>query len=86
MAGEAATRLRAQSRYHVCRKMSHKPEPKRSQPQAVRGYGGPGLVGVTAEVGRMQADTAPQPPSPASSATSAEVSSPSSPDSGRRER
>ena len=70
MAGGAATRLRAQARYHVCRKMSHKPEPKPSQPPAVR-----------AEVARMQADAAPQPPSPASSVTSAEVSSPSSPES-----
>ena len=61
--------------------MSHKPEPKPSQPPAVRGYGGPGLVGVRAEVARMQADAAPQPPSPASSATSAEVSSPSCPES-----
>ena len=69
-AGEAATRLRASARYDVCRQMSHKPEPKHSQPPAVR-----------AEVARMQADAAPQPPSPASSATSAEVSSPSSPES-----
>ena len=61
--------------------MSHKPEPKPSQPPAVRGYGGPGLVGVRAEVARMQADAAPQPPSPASSVTSVQVSSPSSPES-----
>ena len=81
MAGEAATRLRAQARYHVCRKMSHKPEPKPRQPSAVTGYRGPGLVGVRAEVARMQADAAPAPPSPASSATSREVSSPSSPES-----
>ena len=80
VAGEAATGLRAQARYLVCRKMSHKPEPKPSQAPAVRGYGGPGLVGVRAEVARMQADAAPQPPSPASSATSVEVSSPSSPE------
>ena len=77
VAGEAATRLRAQARYHVCRKMSHKPKPKPSQPPAVRGYGRPGLVGVRAKVARMQADASPQPPSQASSATSAEVSSPS---------
>ena len=81
VAGEAATGLRAQERYHVCRTMSHKPEPKPSQAPAVRGYGGPGLVGVRAEVARMQADAALQPPSPASSATSAEVSSPASPES-----
>ena len=75
---------------HVCINMSHKPEPKPSQPpaaevvlppQAVRGYGGPGLANVRVEVARMQADAAPQPPSLASSATSAEVSSPSSPES-----
>ena len=90
VAGETAARLRAQARCHVCRKMSHKPEPKPSQPPAaevqppprpVRGYGGPGLAGVRVEVARMQADAALQPPSPASSATSAEVSSPSSPQS-----
>ena len=81
MAGEAVTRLRAQARYHVCRKMSPKPEPRPSQPPAVKGYGGPGLVGVRAEVARMQADAALQPPSLASSATSAEVSLPSSPES-----
>ena len=90
VAGEAAARLRAQGRCHVCRKMSHKPEPKTSQPpaaevapppRAVRRYGGPGLVGVRVEVARMQADTAPQPPSLPSSATSAEVSSFSSPES-----
>ena len=90
VAGETAARLRAQARCHVCRKMSHKPEPKPSQPpaaevapppRAVRGYRGPGLVGVRAEVARMQADAAPQPSSPASSATSEEVSSPSSPES-----
>ena len=79
--GAAATGLRAQARYHVCRTMSHKPEPKPSQPPAVRGYGGPGLVGLRAGVARMQADGAPRPPSPASSATSGEVSSPSSPES-----
>ena len=61
--------------------MSHKPEPRPSQPPAVRGYGVQGLVGVRAEVARMQANAAPQPLSPASSATSAEVSSPSSPES-----
>ena len=77
--------------------MSHKPQPKPSQPpaaevalppRAVRGYGGPGLAGVRVEVARMQADAAPQPPSPASSVTSAEVSSPSSaesPETVRRE-
>ena len=90
VAGETAARLRAQARCHVCKKMSHKPKPKPSQlpaaevappPRAVRGYGGPGLVGVRAEVARMQADTARQPPPPSSSATSAEVSSPSSPES-----
>ena len=70
--------------------MSHKPEPKPSQPpaaevapppRAVRGYGGPGLAGVRVEVARMQADAAPQPPFPAIWATSAEVSWPSSPES-----
>ena len=70
--------------------MSHKTERNPSQPpavevapppRAVRGYEGPGLVGVRIEVARMQADTAPQPPSPASSATSAEVSSPPCPES-----
>ena len=89
-AGETAARLRAQARSHVCRKMSHKPEPKPSQPpaaevapppRAVRGYGGPGLAGVRVEVARMQADAALQPPSSAFSVTSAEVSSPSSPES-----
>ena len=45
VAGEAATRLRARARYHVCRKMSHKPEPRPSQPPAVRGYGGAGAGG-----------------------------------------
>ena len=78
------------TRCHVCRKMSHKPEPKSSQsppaeaappPWAVRGYGRPGLVEVRVDVARMQAHSAPQPPSPTSSATSAEVSSPSSPES-----
>ena len=68
VAGETAARLRAQARCHVCRKMSHKPEPKPSQPpaaevapppRAVRGYGGPGLAGVRVEVARMQAHTAP---------------------------
>ena len=66
MVGEAATRLRAQARYHVCSTMSHKPR----QPPAVR-----------ADVARMQAGAAPQPLSPASSATSAEMSSPLSPES-----
>ena len=70
MVGEAATGRRAQARFHVCSAMSHKPDPKPSQPQAVR-----------AEVACMRAGTAPQPPSPASSATSAEVSLPSSPES-----
>ena len=91
--GEAAARLRAQARRHVCTKMSHKPEQRPSQlpaaevaspPRAVRGYGGLGPVGVRVEVARLQADTAPQPPSPTSSATSAEVMSPSSPESPRR--
>ena len=90
MAGETTARLRAQARCHVCRKMSHKPEPKPTHPpaaevappqRAVRGYGGPGPAGLRVEVARMQADAAPQPPSPESSATSAEVSSPSSPGS-----
>ena len=85
--GEAGARLRAQARCYVCRKMSRKPEPKPSQPpaaeaappaRAVRGYGGPGLVGVKVEVACMQADTAPQPPSMTSSAASAEVSPASS--------
>ena len=79
--GKAATGLRAQARYLVCSTMSDKPEPKPRQPSAVRGYGGPGLVGVRAEVARMQADAAPLPPSRASSATYAEVLSPSSPES-----
>ena len=90
MAGETTARLRAQARCHVCRKISHKPEPKPSQPpaaevaqppRAVRGHGGPGLAGVRVEVDRMQADAALQPPSLASSGTSAEVSLPSSPES-----
>ena len=54
----------------MCSAMSHKPDPKPSQPPAVR-----------AEVARMQAGAAPQPPSPASLATSADVSSSSSPES-----
>ena len=54
----------------MCSAMSHKPDPKPSEPPAVR-----------AEVARMQAGAAPQPPSLASSATSADVSSPSSPES-----
>ena len=70
MVGEAATGRRAQAQFHVCSAMSHKPDPKPSQPPA-----------VTAEVARMQAGAAPQPPLPASSATSAEMSSPSSPES-----
>ena len=70
VAGETTARLRAQARCHVCRQLSHKPEPKPGQPptaevapplRAVRGYGGPGLVGVRVEVARMQADTAPKP-------------------------
>ena len=69
MVAEAATGHRAQARSHVCSAMSHKPDPKPSQPPAVR-----------AEVARMQAGAAPQPPSPASSAKSADVSSPSSPE------
>ena len=90
VAVEIAARLRAQTRCHVCRKMSHKPEPKPSQlpaaevaplPRAVSGYGGPGLVGVRVEMARMQADSAPQPPSPTFSAASTEVSSASSPQS-----
>ena len=67
MVAEAATGGRAQARFHVCSAMSHKPDPKPSQPPAVR-----------AEVARLQAGAAPQPPSTASSATSADVSSPSS--------
>ena len=78
MVGEAATGLRAQVRCHVCRTMSHKPEPKLSQPPAVRGYGGQGVVGVRDQVACTQADKAPQHPLPAFSPTSAEVSSPSS--------
>ena len=70
MVGEAATGRRAQARSHMCSAMSHKPDPKPSQPPAVR-----------AEVARMQAGATPQPPSPAFPATSAEVSSPSSPES-----
>ena len=70
--------------------MSRTPEPKSSQspaaeaappPRAVRGYGGPGLVGVRVDVARMQAAPAPQPPSPTSLAASAVVLSPSSPES-----
>ena len=89
VAGNTAARLKAQARCHVCRKMSHKTEPKPSKPpaaefapppRAVRGYRGPGLAGVRVEVARMQADAAPQPPLPASSATSAELSSPSCPE------
>ena len=88
--GKATARPRAETRCHVCRKMSHKPEPKSSQsqaaeaappPRAVRGYRGLGLVGVRVDVARMQADSAPQHPSPTSSATSVEVSSSSSPES-----
>ena len=78
MVGEAATGRRAQVRSHVCSAMSHKPDPKPSQPPAVR-----------AEVARMQAGAGPQPPSPASLAMSADVLSPSSPESPetvRRER
>ena len=70
MVGEAATGLRAQARFHVCSAMSHKPDPKPSQPAAVR-----------AKVARMQVGAAPQPPLLASLATSAEVSLPSSPES-----
>ena len=90
VAGEAAPRLRAEARCHVCRKMSHKPEPKPSRSpvaggappsRAVRECAGLGLVGVRVEVARMQADTAPQPLSPTCSASSLEVSSPSSPES-----
>ena len=33
-------------------------------PRSVRGYGGPGLVGMRVDVARMQAAPAPQPPSP----------------------
>ena len=77
--------------------MSHKPEPKPSQPpagevtplpRAVTGYGGPRVAGVRVVVARMQADAAPRPPSRASSATSAEVLLPSSlesPETVRRE-
>ena len=46
----------AQTRCHVSSKMSHKPRPSQSPaaevappPRAVRGYGGPGLVGVRVE-------------------------------------
>ena len=88
VAGEAAARLRAQTQCHVSSKMSHKPMQSQSPAaevapplRAVRGYGGPGLVGVGLEVARMRADSAPQPPPPTSSAASAEVSSPSSPES-----
>ena len=70
MVGEAATGLRAQARFHVCSAMSDNPDPKPSQPPAVR-----------AEVACMQESAAPQPPLLASSATSAEVSSPSCPES-----
>ena len=89
VAGETAARVRAQARCHVCRRMSHKPELKHSQPaaaeiapppRAVRGYGGPGMAGVRMEVARMQGDAAPQPPWLASLAKSAEVSSPCSPE------
>ena len=75
MVGEAATGLRAQAQFHVCSTMSHKPDPKPSQPPAVR-----------AEMARMQTGAAPQPPSLASSATSVEVpSSRESPETVRRE-
>ena len=70
MVREAATGRRVQARSHVCSAISHKPDPKPSQPPAVR-----------AEVARMQAAAAPQPPSLASSAPSADVLSPSSPKS-----
>ena len=88
VAGEATARPRARTRCHVCRRMSDKPEPRSSQspaaeaappPRAVRGYRGPGLVGVRVDVARMQADSAPQPPSAMSPATSAEELSSSSP-------
>ena len=50
--------------------------------QAVRGYGGPGLVGVRVDVAQMQAAPAPQPPLlPAHSAAFAVVLSPLSPQS-----
>ena len=49
MVGEAATGLRAPARFHVCSTMSHKPDPKPSQPLA-----------VGAEVARMRAGAAPQ--------------------------
>ena len=68
--------------------MSHEPRPSQlpaaevaPPPRAVRGYGGPGLVGLRVEVARIQADSALQPPSPTSSATSAELLSASSPES-----
>ena len=73
-----------------CRKMSHTPEPRSSPslaaaatppPQTVRGYGGPGLVGIRVDVAQMQAAPTWQPPSPTHSASSAVVSLPSSPES-----
>ena len=73
-----------------CRKKSRTPEPKSSPspaaaatppPQAVQGYVGAELVGVSVDVARMQAAPAPQPPSPTHSAASAVLSSPSSPKS-----
>ena len=65
--------------------MSCTPEPKSSQlpaaeaatpPRALRGYGGPRLVGVRVDVACMQAAPASQPPLPTSSAASAVVLSP----------
>ena len=86
--GDAAARLRAQTRRHVCNKMSHEPRPSQSPAaevapprRAVRRYGLLELVGLRVEVARMQADSAPQATSPTSSAASAEVSSPSSSES-----
>ena len=81
-----------------CRKMPHTPEPKSSPsaaaaaapaPQTVRGYGGPGLVGVRVDVARMWAAPPPHLASPTHSASSAVVSSPpslESPETVQRER
>ena len=73
-----------------CRKMSHTPDPKSSSssaaaatppPETVRGFGGPGFVGVRVNVARMQAAPPPLPPSATHLASSTVVSSPPSPES-----
>ena len=73
-----------------CRKMFHMPELKSSPSsaaastppaQTVRGYGGPGLVGVRVDMARMQAAPTPPPTSQTHSASSAVVLSSPSPES-----